>query len=119
MLTPSEKEALRQKILVYQPLFEKNRGAACIPNGLRLLNMYSGGIICWVNELTKIGLKNIVIGHVYFFPPNSTDLDLALNLRDNGYTQYPPLTKKEALAIGDVLNPDAIRQDFQRATRSL
>lgn len=118
MLSESEQEALRQKILEYRPLFEDNRGKGCLLKGLRLYEVYSGGILLWVSELSQIGL-DCFINHAYFFPPNSSETDIALNLADNGFSQYPSLNKREAMAIGQPQDPDVIRQTILRSISCL
>ena len=117
MLSESEKSELREKILEYRPLFESDRGVGCRLSGLQLYDAYSGGTIYWINLLECINL-NLVLGHAYYFTPDSGDLDYALNVGDHGYSQYPPLTKREASAIGEVLDPDLLRQEYIRGTRS-
>lgn len=112
MLSEIEIVALRRKILEYQPQFEQNRGSDCIPNGVELYKEYEGGLMVWIEELSKIGLPGIDLSHLYFFPPNSIDEDIALNLSDTGYPQYPPLTKREALEIEKPKDPSAIRDNF-------
>lgn len=112
MLSDQEKATLRARILKYQPLFEKNRGNSCHIEGLQLYQEYGGGLLCWVSELSKIGLANVAIGHLYFFPPDAIDMDWALNVSDKGYVQYPPLNKREALEIGELKDPLTFKQNI-------
>lgn len=112
MLSETEIVALRLKILEYQPQFEQNRGSDCIPNGIELYKKYEGGLLVWIEELSKIGLPGIALSHLYFFPPDSSEEDIALNLSDKGYLQYPPLNRREALEIGKPKDPGAIRESF-------
>lgn len=109
MLSPEELTVLQDKILEYQPGFESNRGRGCKPTGLKLFTEHGGGTLFWVGELSKIGLAHIVLGHLYYFTPDS---DTALNLADQGHSQYPPLTLKEALAIGESKDPLNDNEEF-------
>lgn len=112
MLSKEEIAALRCTILEYQPLFERNRGSDCIPKGLILYDAHGGGALFWIEELRKIGLTGIVIGHLYFFPHDFSDTDTALNLADNGYPQYPPLNRREAKEIGEPKDPSVMGKNF-------
>lgn len=112
MLSPEERGALRQRILEYRTLFENNRGNSCHIEGLQLYQQYGGGLLCWVSGLSKIGLDNVSIGHLYFFPPDASDTDSALNVSDNGFHQYPPLSKREALEIGEPKDPVTFQKNF-------
>ena len=118
MLSRSEQDTLRRKILEYRPQFENIAGRSCLLKALELYNTYSGGVICWVGGLARINL-DLGIHHAYFFPPQFRDRDIALNLADNGFPEYPPLTKREALAIGIVQNPNILRQNIVRSVKNL
>lgn len=114
MLSDQELQILKEKILQYELLLrQEDIGGACLLRALELYDEHSGGLIYWIGQLTSIGL-DFGINHAYYFTPQANDHTIALNLSDNGFPHYPPLTKREVEVIGVLQSPSVIHQTFTR-----
>lgn len=109
MLSNKEILVARTKVLRCKGQFEQEIGGGCLKSALELYEDYSGGLLCWIGNLTKLDL-DFGLHHTYFIPPGARENHQALNHSDKGFGQYPPFTVREARELGEAQDPRVIRQ---------
>ena len=97
-------------MLTLRPQFEREdlRGG-CLGEAFELYTKYGGGEIYWVGKLTSIQL-DFGVYHAYFIPPHAENESFALNQRDNGFEEYPPLTVRELRLVGELQDIKIVKQ---------
>ncbi len=85
-----------------------SRGQGCLFD-VRDLHKESRGMgeVYWVE---RVG--GAIVCHYYFVPQGAQDLDMALNQRDNGFSQYPAFTIGEVRMVGSKVDELPTGIDF-------
>lgn len=84
-------------------------GGGCLSKALDLYDSFGGGELYWIGSLEKIGL-DYGLHHTYFIPPDANDSSLAMNQKDNGFSQYPALNVAEVRFLGTKQDPSVVRE---------
>ena len=94
--------ALKEKIVPFLKIRDEDLGTDCFPSALDIQSRYNGkGHVYWVGDVREhVGMRNALVCHFYYIPPEAKDADLALNQADAGYDEFPALTVGEVKQVG-------------------